>query len=121
VSLGTSSFYFQFVSNVCFISGWTTIDITVTKAISDADYFYSQFPVYLGTPPQRVDLTIGTASTLLAAWSSDCVFCPGGQLFDPSASSTLQVSKFNARILPVSSTSKMYHITVTSINLRLVA
>jgi hypothetical protein len=48
----------------------------------------------VGTPPQEVDMTINTYSSLLAAFAYDCSLCAGSTFFDPSQSSTFGVRSF---------------------------
>lgn len=68
------------------------MNLTVPPKLEDAGYFYTSTPVLFGTPPQTVDIVLNLASTLLSAWSYECVFCPGSMFFDSSRSSTFEVS-----------------------------
>jgi hypothetical protein len=47
-----------------------------------------------GTPPQEVDMTVNTYSSLLAAFAYDCTLCAGSTFLDPTQSSTFGVRSF---------------------------
>jgi hypothetical protein len=66
--------------------------MTVPKQMTDMDYVNAEVPVSVGSPPQTVSMTVDLAGDLLAAWSTECAFCPGTTLFDPELSSTFNVS-----------------------------
>ena len=71
---------------------WISLNMTAPTAMTDTiDYFYSQAPVMIGNPPQEVDLTVNTYSTLLASMAYDCNLCAGSTFFDGSLSSTFGV------------------------------
>jgi hypothetical protein len=57
----------------------------------ETQIYYSTAPVTVGTPPQQVDMTINTYSTLVAAFSNECNLCAGSTFFDRSLSSTFGV------------------------------
>ncbi len=73
---------------------WISLNMTVPKQMTDWDYVNAEVPVLVGSPPQTVSMTVGLAEDLLAAWSTDCAFCPGYTPFDPQLSSTLKVSSY---------------------------
>jgi len=66
--------------------------MTVPKQMTDTDYLNAEAPVLVGSPPQSISMTVDLAGDLLAAWSTDCAFCPGYTHFDPQLSSTFNVS-----------------------------
>ena len=68
--------------------------MTVPKQMTDTDYVYTEVPVLVGSPPQTVSMTVNIAGDFLAAWSTDCVFCPGYTPFDPQLSSTFSVGPY---------------------------
>lgn len=72
-------------------SDWVSLEVTVPAAMADDNYFFGEVPVLFGTPPQSLNTSINVQGSLLAAWSKDCVFCPG-KTFDKSLSSTIKVS-----------------------------
>ncbi|TFK67418.1 acid protease [Pluteus cervinus] len=85
------SFVFSLLSlGRCADPGWVSLNVTVAQNMTDADYLWSQVRVLIGTPPQPVDVTLNMGGALFAAWSSDCLYCPGSTPFDMSASSTLE-------------------------------
>ncbi|KAK0469109.1 aspartic peptidase domain-containing protein [Desarmillaria tabescens] len=69
---------------------WVSLNVTVATTMSDLDYMYSQVPLLFGTLQQSMDLTINLSGDLLSAWSDDCVFCQGEELFDKTLSSTIK-------------------------------
>jgi len=79
------------------VAAWVTLNMTVPKQMTDMEYVYAEAPVLVGSPPQTVSMTVNLAGGILAAWSTDCDFCPGYTTFDPQLSSTLNVSS-QARI-----------------------
>jgi len=58
------------------------------------DLDFSTVPVMFGTPPQEVDMTVNTYSSLLAAFAYDCTLCAGSTFLDPTQSSTFGVRSF---------------------------
>ena len=73
-------------------AAWISLPISGQANLTDAtETYYSTVPVMLGTPPQEVDMTINTYSTLLAAFAEDCTFCAGSTFFDHSLSSSFAV------------------------------
>jgi hypothetical protein len=75
-----------------FNAAWISLPIFGQSILTDeSEVYYSTAPVMIGTPPQQVDMTINTYSTLLAAFAYDCTFCAGSTFFDPSQSSSFGV------------------------------
>jgi hypothetical protein len=73
-------------------AAWVPLNMTVPKEMTDMDYVNPEVPVAIGSPPQPVSITVDLAGDLLAAFSTDCAFCPGYTLFDADQSSTYHVS-----------------------------
>jgi len=68
---------------------WISLNVSGQSILTDeTEPYYSTVPVMVGTPPQEVDMTINTYSSLLAAFAYDCSLCAGSTFFDPSQSST---------------------------------
>ena len=73
-------------------TAWISLDISGQSILEDAaDVYYSTVPVMIGTPPQRVDMTINTYSSHVAAFAHDCLLCGGSTFFDQSLSSSFGV------------------------------
>jgi Eukaryotic aspartyl protease len=74
------------------LAAWISVPISGQTNLTDAtETYFNYAPIMIGTPPQVVDMTINTYSTLLAAFAEDCTLCAGSTFFDRSQSSTFEV------------------------------
>ncbi|KAF9055164.1 acid protease [Hymenopellis radicata] len=69
---------------------WISLPMNVIPNMTDIEPFYSHVDVLFGTPPQTVKPVINLSGSMLAAWSTDCVFCAGEDLFDSEDSTSLK-------------------------------
>lgn len=72
-------------------AAWAMLPMNVAPYLSEDAYVPSTVPALFGTPPQRMNLTVGVSSGFLATYGSDCILCAGTTMFDPSLSSTFKV------------------------------
>ncbi|KAH7930355.1 acid protease [Leucogyrophana mollusca] len=71
---------------------WASLPMNVAPSLSDDfDAFnYVTVPMFFGTPPQEVNVTVDVAAGLLAAYALDCVLCSGNSFFDQTLSTTYE-------------------------------
>ncbi|KAJ3481628.1 hypothetical protein NLI96_g7531 [Meripilus lineatus] len=85
---------------------WISLNVSVPPWLHDDSeidqmtYNYNYVDVLIGTPPQKISLSIDTQTEITAVYSQDrCLFCPGTRSFDEHVSST-----YNDTGLPFDST-----------------
>jgi hypothetical protein len=92
VSISKGSSSTALVPMISLFAAWISLDISGQSILTDeSDVYYCTAPIMIGTPPQQVDMTINTYSTLLAAFAYDCALCAGSTFFDHSQSSSFGV------------------------------
>ena len=73
---------------------WTALPIHALQSPVEINVVFSgtTVPVYLGMPPQQLELTIDLSADWLAAYAYDCILCSGESSFNPLLSNSFQAS-----------------------------
>lgn len=72
-------------------TAWVSIELNVPLNLTYTGDQYSEAPMFLGTPEQRMNLTVNLQSTDIVAYGKDCLYCIGLDSYRPNDSQTAKV------------------------------
>ncbi|KAG7093193.1 hypothetical protein E1B28_006882 [Marasmius oreades] len=81
-----------YLLSVCIAKNWVSLPIHAPPSLIISESFSHQADIAIGTPPQNTSFQISIDDYLSAAVIPECDFCPSAWMYDPSYSSSFNIT-----------------------------